>query len=625
MKKIFRILLVEDSEADAALLLATLRDGGYDCESIRVRNAAEMDQALADHDWDIVFCEDKLSGFDARSALRLLRARDPALPFFVVAGMGSEEALVEIIAEGATDFLRKDRLARLGPAMSQAVKQSLLRREHKQAEQEIQRQAAFAHFNPNPVLELSAAGEIMYSNVATQEMTRALGQANPVQILPRDFATVVQQCLATNRPVLRLETKFGGRTISWSFFPVLPTHVVHCYGGDISERLQLEQQFRQAQKMEAIGQLSGGVAHDFNNLLTVILGNLGLVLTSGRIDSENESFLREVSQAASRAANLTRQLLTFSRQQVMQSQDLDLNEVVENISKMVRRILGESVEIRMGYVAQTLPIYADPGMLEQAILNLCINARDAMPRGGQLSLDTMAVEFNGAMGLQGGEIRMGWYARLSVTDTGSGIAPENLRRVFEPFFTTKEVGKGTGLGLASVYGIVEQHRGWVTVESKVGHGSTFRVYLPMVVVVAPPSPPSPPALDVRGGSETILLVEDDQAVQLVAHATLTRLGYRVLSASTGQEAIRVWNENKAAIHLVLTDMVMPEGMSGKDLGRHFKKERPGLKIIYMSGYNADIAGTNFPQAGTGFFLGKPFEIRTLAESVRHCLDAADGS
>ncbi len=624
MNKLLRVLLVEDSGSDAELVLAALSRQGYEPDCERVQNATEMDSALARREWDIVLCDYEMPGFDALSALRLLRARDRDVPLLIVSGTINEETAVNAIKEGVADYLLKDRLARLGSAINQAMAQSRLRREHRQAEREIQRQAAFAHFNPNPVLELSAAGEIIYCNVATEEMTRALGQTSPIHILPPKYATVVQQCLKTNRPLLRLETQFGGRTISWSFFPVRSSQAVHCYGGDITERLKLEQQFRQSQKMEAIGQLSGGVAHDFNNLLTVIIGNLGLVLTSGKVDPENAGFLEEISQAASRAANLTRQLLTFSRQQVMQQQDLDLNEVVDNIAKMVRRLLEENVEIQLGYVSQALPIHADAGMLEQVILNLCINARDAMPHGGRLVLQTSAMEFDETMGIQGGEVRAGLFARLAVTDTGSGIAPENLRHVFEPFFTTKEVGKGTGLGLASVYGIVEQHHGWVTVDSEVGRGSTFCFYLPVVTAVAAKNIPAVPVAEVPGGSETILLVEDDMAVQMVAHASLTRLGYRVLLANTGHEAIRIWNEKKSEIQLVLTDMVMPEGMSGMELGRHFKAERPDLKLLIMSGYDADVAGTNFPQAGPGAFLGKPFELSVLAEAVRRCLDVPAG-
>ncbi len=391
-------------------------------------------------------------------------------------------------------------------------------------------------------------------------------------------------------------------------------------GRDITDRKKLEEQLRQAQKMEAVGQLSGGVAHDFNNLLTVIMGNLGLIRATGRTTPELDEPLLAISRAADRAANLTRQLLAFSRQQVMQTEDLDLNEVVANIAAMMRRLLGEPIEIQLGYAPQALMVNADPSMLEQVILNLCLNARDAMPHGGRLSLNTEVIEVDEASARKNVDARSGTFARLAVTDTGTGILPENLSRIFEPFFTTKEVGKGTGLGLASVYGIVQQHRGWVEVQSEPGHGATFQVFLPLLPT--PQELPSEPvkAAGIPGGTETILLVEDDTAVKMVAQITLTRLGYLVLSASTGNEALQIWQTHKSEIRLVLTDMVMPEGLSGRDIAERFKQDNPGIRIIFMSGYNANIAGTRFPQSGGDTFLGKPFEIEVLANTVRRCLD-----
>ena len=492
--------------------------------------------------------------------------------------------------------------------------------DRKRAEEEAQHLANFPELNPNPVLEFTAEGMLSYHNPAALSMAELVGFSNLADLLPPQTKEIVAGCLASGKPLMRLETRQGEHTLSWSFYPINDQQVVHCYVGDISKRLQLEEQFRQAQKMEAIGQLSGGVAHDFNNLLTVILGNLGLLQSSGQVSAEVAEPLQAIGHAANRAANLTRQLLAFSRQQVMQQENLDLNAVVGQISKMLRRVIGEVVKIRLDYALQSLPIHADQGMLEQVILNLCINARDAMPQGGQLILRTAAIDISAEEARLMVAARAGSFAMLVVTDTGIGIAPENMKRVFEPFFTTKEVGKGTGLGLASVYGIAQQHSGWVTVESELGRGTTFTLFLPLVA--SPSGTPSgqPPVEKIPRGTETILLVEDDLAVQTVTKITLQRLGYQVLVASNGQQALQVWHDRKAQIRLVLTDMIMPEGLSGRDIALQFKRDVPDIRIVFMSGYSADLAGTDFAPAEGDQFLGKPFEMHALATIVRKSLD-----
>jgi PAS domain S-box-containing protein len=490
----------------------------------------------------------------------------------------------------------------------------------KQAEEKAQHLASYPELNPNPVLEFSADGTLAYHNPAALIMAQKMGVPKLNDLLPPLTRQIVVECLATNQPYLRLETHHGKHTLSWSFYPIASQKIVHCYVGDISQRLLLEEEFRQSQKMEAIGQLSGGVAHDFNNLLTVIMGNLGLIEASGQVAPEISEPVQAISHAAKRAANLTRQLLAFSRRQVMQSQNLDLNEVVDHITKMLRRVIGEEVRLKLDFAPQILQIHADPGMLEQAILNLSINARDAMPKGGRLTLRTAAINLTKEEAGQMRSARAGAFAVLTVADTGTGIVPENIEHVFEPFFTTKEVGKGTGLGLASVYGIAQQHRGWVTVESEVGCGTTFNVYLPLLTTLVVAASPPAPAKEIPRGTETILLVEDDQAVQMIVNLSLTRLGYRVMVASNGHDALKLWEAHKTEIQLVLTDMIMPEGLSGRDIAQRFKKEAPGIKIIFMSGYSADIAGHDFSKAEGDLFLGKPFEMHALAAMIRKSLD-----
>jgi PAS domain S-box-containing protein len=492
--------------------------------------------------------------------------------------------------------------------------------ERKQAEGEIQRQAAFAHFNPNPVLELSTTGEVRYFNDAALQMARTFGQEHPAQILPPNTAAIVRDCLATTKPLLRLETHAKNRTISWSFFPVTLNHVVHCYAGDITKRKQLEEQFRQSQKMEAIGQLASGVAHDFNNILAVIQLQAGLLKAEQNISAKQLDFASEIEKSTQRAADLTRQLLLFSRKQALQPRDLDLNEVVTSITKMLQRTLGEDVQMQFEFSPQPLLIHADAGMVDQILMNLSVNARDAMPKGGQLIIETSAVEFDEITAAQTSQARPGSFACVSVSDTGGGIPPEVLPKIFEPFFTTKAVGKGTGLGLATVFGIVQQHQGWINVYSKAGQGTTFRIYLPRLTKASDKKADWSSLASIRSGNETILLVEDDSSLRASIRIALSRLGYRVLEAPTGVAALEVWKQHRDEIRLLFTDMVMPEGMNGKELARRLLQENPKLKVIYASGYSADLADKDLLLQEGVNFLTKPFAAHKLAQTIRNCLD-----
>ena len=389
---------------------------------------------------------------------------------------------------------------------------------------------------------------------------------------------------------------------------------------DITARRKLEEQFRQAQKMEGIGQLAGGVAHDFNNILAVIQMQADLLKTGAGIAPAQLELVSGIANAAQRAANLTRQLLMFSRKQTLQLRDLDFNEVVNDMAKMLRRTLGEDVQLQFKFAMQPLFIRGDAGMLDQVLLNLAVNARDAMPKGGQLVIETSAVEFDESVREKSPQARPGSFACLSVSDTGSGIPPEILSHIFEPFFTTKEVGKGTGLGLATVHGIVQQHQGWINIYSEAGHGTTFRIYLPRLAGMSGQKPEPSDLTAVRGGNETLLLVEDEKFLRELAAKVLSQLGYRVLEAANGNEALEIWKQHRDEIKLLLTDLVMPGGMTGMDLGGRLLKENPKLKVIYTSGYSAEIAGKDCPVEEGVDFLTKPFASRKLAQTVRNSMD-----
>ena len=389
---------------------------------------------------------------------------------------------------------------------------------------------------------------------------------------------------------------------------------------DITAQRRLEEQFRQAQKMEAVGQLAGGVAHDFNNILTVIQGHASL-LTQAKLDDSSEKSAQQIAQAASRAAGLTRQLLTFSRRQLIQPKRLDMNKIVGNLTNMLGRLLGEDIALQLNYCQSTPVVEADVGMMEQILLNLAVNARDAMPKGGQLAIRITGLDLDEKYAASKPDARPGNFVCISVTDTGMGIAPENLTRIFEPFFTTKEVGKGTGLGLATVYGIVKQHQGWTEVESHVGKGTTFRIFIPRInASTSGPAEKQTTSVTVKGGNEHILLVEDENPVRELVARVLERYGYRVFQAGTGAEALEIWKRSKKEIKLVLTDLVMPNNMNGRELAERMWAEAPGLKVIFTSGYSADIVGKDFKLQPELNFLQKPYQPQSLALTVRRCLD-----
>ncbi len=493
--------------------------------------------------------------------------------------------------------------------------------DRKRAEKEIRKLAAFPRFNPNPVLEFAADGSLTYFNDAAQEMARSLKKNHPQSILPLNTSNIVRMCLSSGQNKLHLTTNIAGRILSWSFFPVVAHRVVHCYAEDATERLNLEAQLRQAQKMESVGQLAAGVAHDFNNILTIIQGHAGLLKCAPELDPALLESSRQIAFAAERAANLTRQLLMFSRKQIMQPQLIGLNDVINNLSKVLRALVGEQVELKRHVADELPPVYADPGMMEQIIVNLSVNARDAMPRGGSLSITTEYTPIDAECAGRHSDAREGQFICLSVTDTGHGMDGGTLSRIFEPFFTTKEIGKGTGLGLATVYGIVKQHQGWIEVESQVGRGTTFKIFLPTPAHAKPAEQAQKPK-SFPGGSETILLVEDETALRELVQEILERRGYRVLEASSGVEALRVWAEHKDSIDLLFTDMMMPEGVSGRELAERVLEDRADLKVIYSSGYSMDVFAAEASFCDSSNFLQKPYDPETLAQMVRESLDAA---
>jgi two-component system, cell cycle sensor histidine kinase and response regulator CckA len=388
---------------------------------------------------------------------------------------------------------------------------------------------------------------------------------------------------------------------------------------DIGDRLTLESQLRHAQKMDAIGALAGGIAHDFNNILQAIILETDVVLMTDDLATPSTSHVRDIKALAERAASLTSQLLVFSRADGMQRQDLDINGAVVNLSKLLQRTLGEDVHLELDLDALAGRVFADPSMVDQVLMNLAINARDAMPRGGTLTIASAPfVHGPSEPRSNPNAVLGGRYVCLTVGDTGSGIPSDLLPRIFEPFFTTKEPGRGTGLGLATVFGIVERHGGWIEVESELERGTRFRVFLP--THHGPHGRKHPTRPSGRLGSENILLVEDDASVRRAMRAILERNGYHILEATSGAEALRRWDEANGQIDLVLTDLMMPGGMDGSELVARLVTQQPEVRVVYASGYSRDFASRNLRLRRRERFLAKPVTSDRLLSEVRACLD-----
>jgi two-component system cell cycle sensor histidine kinase/response regulator CckA len=390
---------------------------------------------------------------------------------------------------------------------------------------------------------------------------------------------------------------------------------------DITDRVRLESELRQSQKLEAIGRLAGGIAHDFNNLLTIISGSSELLGRALPPAGAGRELLAEIRDAAERAAALTRQLLAFGRSQVLAPEVIELNAAVARAESMLRRLIGEDVDLVCRLAPDAGHVRVDPGQLDQVILNLAVNARDAMPRGGRLTLETSAAELDAASLAGEPELAPGRYARLAVRDDGVGMPPEVLSRAFEPFFTTKRAGQGSGLGLSTVFGIVKQSGGHVAVTSAVGAGSCFEILLPWVAEAEPARAAEPAATAAdAGGRETILLVEDEEALRKLGVMSLAGRGYRVLAAANGRDALALAALHAGDIDLLLTDLVMP-GMGGRELAARLRGERPGLRVVFMSGYAQDAVDGDGIGAAEGAYLAKPFSLERLAATVRAALDA----
>ena len=641
MKPTLNGLIIEDSEDDALLLAGELNSAGYELKWKRVETEAEYLASLGPH-LDVIFSDYALPQFSTPRAMTLLQTSGFNIPFIIVSGTIGEERAVESLRSGATDYVLKDRLKRLGPVVSRALGEARARAENRRAEDELRWRTAFFEALVDSALDgilvLNHRGKTVIQNPRLQQMfnlpdavvgdadnTRMLQQITARMKDPKQFTDGLAYVESHPDEIGQQEIMLvDGRVLEHHHSPVRD-QTGRYYGRiwtfrDITARRKLEEQYRHAQKLEAVGQLAGGVAHDFNNNLAVIQGYASLLLTGSALPEEARESLEQIVLAVGNAANLTRQLLTFSRKQAMQFRLLDLNQIVGNLARMLQRVLGEDITLNFHYHAHLPPVLADAGMIEQVLLNLAVNARDAMPHGGRLIISTLEQTVDAEYKLLNPDAEAGNYVCLMVADNGTGIPPEIVPRIFEPFFTTKEPGKGTGLGLASVYGIVRQHHGWINLYSESGQGAVFRIYFPARPRADGEDAERRPNQTIPGGSETVLLVEDEPWLRSLTKRLLERQGYTVIDARSGAAALDIWREHRDRIRLVLTDMVMPDGVSGPELVKQLQQDKPDLPAIFTSGYGAEFAGKDFSLTEGVNFLQKPCPFHHLAHTLRQALD-----
>ncbi|HET7216306.1 MAG TPA: PAS domain S-box protein, partial [Terriglobia bacterium] len=559
---------------------------------------------------------------------------DPDVPFIVALGRDAVLALVS----GGRDFIEKQDLSRLVLAVQREIEEVEARRKRKKSEQDLVTLRAAVDASGEVIFMTDGDGVFTFVNAEFSRLygytsEEVLGKTTPRvlksgETRPEQYAAL--WATIKNKQVALWEvtnrTKDGRLVnVEGAVNPILDDKgeiagflSIH---RDVTRRKQLEEQYRQAQKMEAVGRLAGGIAHDFNNLLTVINGYSQMVLEQLCPDHPMHPQIDKIQKAGERAASMTRQLLAFSRQQVLAPQVLNLDKVVAGIDKMLGRLIGEDIELVTACSPGLWHVKADPGQIDQVIMNLAVNARDAMPQGGRLTIETANVTL--------GEGEFGWrpviepgpYVMLAISDTGCGMTPEVKGRIFEPFFTTKECGKGTGLGLSTVYGIVKQSDGYIFADSEPGKGTTFRIYLPPVASAGENRVEKmEPSLRAAGGSETVLVVEDNEAVRSYVRSVLETQGYALLEAGDSKEAVQLTEKHAGPIHLLLADVVMPR-MSGPELAALLRPQHPEAKVLYMSGYTDNaIVDHGMLDPGT-YFLQKPFVPETLLQKVREILDS----
>ena len=643
--QLVKVLIVEDTRADLLVLedtLAKVASVRFEItETSRLREAMALLEAGV---FDVILTDLGLPDSSGLDTLVNLRQVAKGTPLIVMTGLSDERMGIRAMREGAHDYFVKGHYWENG--LVRAIRDAIERHRVEQAlhSSEERFRISIESLLDGFALLTPVRGADGVISDFTVDYTNALrlglrlrstvlpSPASLLDLFPdcherglfKELVRIEEGGDPSTPNLILLHHKLDEEPMSpiYDFRAAKTGEGIALSWRDAAPRLRLEAQLLQSEKMNSVGQLAGGIAHDFNNLLTVIHGQADQLRDSAALPKELADAVREISVSAVRATDLTKQLLTFSRQQPMIAADIDLNETVAQMSNMLGRVLGEQLRLRVEFRQPPPFVRADRGMIEQILLNLAVNARDAMPEGGELQISTaVRVVERSELELET-DVTPGRFVCLRIRDQGCGIPAHQFGKIFEPFFTTKEVGKGTGLGLATVYGIVKQHKGWIKVESEVGRGASFEVYLPqsdakqaapvsIIEVVTPVH-----------GTETILLVEDEDTIRELAKDFLAGHGYKILTASNGPEALEIWRHNRDRIDLLLTDLVMPHGVSGQALAEQLQSDRPNLKVIYSSGYSCDLFGVNSFLNPETNFLQKPYRLNSLAEIIRSRLDEA---
>ena len=627
-----RVLLVEDVDDDAALAEAELRRSGLEFTLRRVMTPVDFRTALHEFTPDVIISDHKLPQFSGEAALQLTRDAGFPAPFILMTGSLDEETAVEYMKSGAADYILKDRRARLGRAILSALDRRRVGEQLREREEYFR---ALIEQAQDIIAVLDADAALKYASPSVRAVLgfvpeELVGRSILELVHPEDAETALRtfaEGVATGRGGRLLELRLCRKDNTYRTLEVTGRYLLNdpvvrgvvLNARDVTDRRSLERQLVQSQKMEAVGRLAGGVAHDFNNVLTAILGYTGLLLDGLPALSPLRPDLEEIRNAANKATGLTRQLLAFSRKQPLETRVLDPNDLVKEMDRLLRRLLGEDIDVVTNLAPGIGAVRGDAGQLEQVVVNLAVNARDAMPEGGKLTIETQNVDLDASYAVGHVPVRPGAYVLVAVSDTGIGMSAETMSHMFEPFFTTKEPGKGTGLGLATVYGIVKQSGGAVQCYSEPGQGTTFKVYLPRVDAPVERATASVP-VGPKHGTETILLVEDEAELRSMTRRLLEKHGYTVLEAATADAATGIAQIHPGPIHLLLTDVVLP-GESGRRLADDLLVRRPELRSLFMSGYTEEAVVHRGVLAANTAFIHKPFTSDELAVKVRGVLDA----